>query len=440
MDGRKAVISLRIATTTALAASFSALAVLGGLSAYISTRQESNEFLDLQQRQIARYVGDLTFIAPGEAALPLHEAEDDYVIEVTYKDGRPARNSGSATIIPDRASTGFFEFEDGIGRWRVFSLVTPERTVQVAQQLVVRQELATDAAFRAILPFVLAVPLSWLVLTLVVGRIFRRLESLATDIGQRDLTDNSPIDMSVVPQEMIPFVVSFNQLLARLRLVMERQRNFLSDAAHELRTPLAALAIQIGNLGRYPKGEEFDSRLSELEAGARRVSALSGQLLKIARYEGIDTGGSQDYIRLDELAKEVVVSLLPLADERLIDLGFSDLEPLAVRASRADMRTLLEILVDNAVRYTNQGGKADVAVKHIEDKAVLTVTDNGPGVSEDLLPRLTERFFRGPTGQIDGSGLGLAIAETIALRYSISLRLSNRIGQTGFCAQLAFDR
>lgn len=432
--------SLRKATTTALAAAFSALALVGALSAYLSTRQESNQFLDLQQRQIARYVGDLTFIASGEAALPPHEAEDDYVIEVTYKDGRPARNSGSTTIIPDRASTGFFEFADAAGSWRVFSLVTSDRTVQVAQQLIVRQELATDAAFRAIVPFALAVPLSWLVVTLVVGRIFRRLEIWAIDIGKRELTDHSPVDTSAVPREMLPIVLSFNSLLARLQLVMERQRNFLSDAAHELRTPLAALAIQIGNLRRFAQAQDFDTRLNELEAGARRVSALTGQLLKIARYEGLDALPDQGYNRLDDLAKEVVASLLPLADERAVDLGFLDLQPLAVQASRADLRTLLEILVDNAVRYAATGGKADVAVAQIDDKVVLTITDNGPGVPEEMLPRLTERFFRGATGQIEGSGLGLAIAETIVRRHKMTLRLSNREDQAGFSAQLEFTR
>lgn len=439
MDGRKVLISLRRAITAALAGVFSALAVIGGVAAYLSARHESSEFLDLQQRQIARYVGDLTFVASSEAALPPHDSEDDYVIEVTYSDGRPARTSGSSTIIPDRSSTGFFEFADSVGRWRVFSLVTPNRTVQVAQQVVVRHELATDAALRAVIPFVLAVPISWLVVTLVVGRVFRRLEDLAAEMSQRQLTDHSPIETSAVPIEALPFVLSINALLARLRRMMERQRDFLSDAAHELRTPLAALAIQIGNLGRSRSGNDFDARLKELEAGTRRVSALTGQLLRIARYDSLDPSPVEDSIQLDELAKEVVSALLPLADEREVDLGFAQLQSLTIRKSRTDLRTLVEILIDNAVRYTSSGGRADVSVALVAGRVVLEVVDTGPGVHESSLPRLTERFFRGTTSQVDGSGLGLAIAAAIARRHDIGLELSNRKDRPGFCAKLSFE-
>lgn len=434
------MISLRAATTVAITAAFSALALVGAIAAYVSTEHESNEFLDLQQSQIARYVGDLTFISPAEAALPPHDTEDDYVIEVTYGDGRPPKTSGSTTIIPDQSRTGFSEFENSVGHWRVFSLVTPGRTVQVAQQLVVRKELATDAAFRATLPFVLAVPLSWLVVSLVVGRLFQGLEGLAQEMGERDATDHTVVDIRAAPREVLPMVISFNQILTRLREVMTRQRNFLSDAAHELRTPLAALSIQIGNLARAGPNElEFNTRMGELQEGARRVSALTAQLLTIARYDSVDAERANEEVSLDELAKEVVSALLPLADEQMIDLGFSELQPVIINSSAVDIRTMLEILVANAVRYSPAGSEVDVSLSRDEQGICLTVLDDGPGVPEAALPRLTERFYRGTNPQTEGTGLGLAIAKAIAERRGIALHLSNRQGRPGFCAELRFS-
>src|ERR1700742_221984 len=137
MDDTEDMISLRTATASSLAILFTAIAVVVGATSYLSTMRESGDFLDLQQRQIARYVGDLTFIAPGEAALPPHDSEDDYVIEVTYADGRAAKTSDPSVVIPDQPATGFSAFSNQEGEWRVFSLVTPGRTVQVAQQVVV---------------------------------------------------------------------------------------------------------------------------------------------------------------------------------------------------------------------------------------------------------------------------------------------------------------
>lgn len=434
------MISLRRATTTSLAIAFSALALFGGIAAYRSASQESNEFLDEQQRQIARYVGDLSAASLTDDVSPPHDAEDDYVIEITYADGRPARSSGSTTIIPDEKSTGFSEFKNAVGEWRVFSLVSRDRTVQVAQQMLVRRELAADAAIRTVLPFALAVPLSWLIVTFVVRRIFRRLEDLSRDIADREPTDHSPIQTDGLPSEFRPVVVSFNQLLVRLRDLMDQQRNFLSDAAHELRTPLAALTIQIGNLREASRdAAQYDTRLSELEAGARRVSSLTSQLLRVARYEADDTLQNKENVSIDELAKEVVASLLPQADNQLIDVGFSELQRADVKASRADLRALLEILIENAVRYTPPNGKVDVSVQVMNGRTLVAVSDTGPGVAEHLIPRLTERFFRVSNAEANGSGLGLAIAKAISKRQGIGMQLSNRTDQRGFRAQLSFD-
>jgi signal transduction histidine kinase len=431
------MISLRTATASSLAILFTAIAAVVGATSYLSTMRESGDFLDLQQRQIARYVGDLTFIAPGEAALPPHDSEDDYVIEVTYADGRPAKTSDPSVVIPDQPATGFSEFSDRNGQWRVFSLVTPGRTVQVAQQVVVRRELAADAAARAILPFLVAIPLSWLLVALVAGRIFGSLERLGDEISRKATTDVEPLDLSTMPREVWPFVRSMNELISRLGVALRRQQMFLSDAAHELRTPLSALTLQIGNLSHH-RGADLEERLTDLRAGARRVSALTDKLLKISRYEGQNPASTPAWLDLSEVVKDVVSGLLVSAEDKQVDLGFSGLaENARVRVDLDDLRTLCETLVDNAVRYTPEGGAVDVTVTG-GSSPLLIVADNGPGVAPEELPRLTERFFRGSSGG-EGTGLGLAIVHAICVRQGLSLQLQNR-AEGGFLVQIGFPQ
>jgi two-component system OmpR family sensor kinase len=429
------MISLRTATASSLAILFTGIAAIVGATSYVFTMQESGDFLDLQQRQIARYVGDLTFIASGEAALPPHDSEDDYVIEVTYADGRRAKTSDPSVIIPDQPRTGFSDFYDKNGEWRVFSLVTPGRTVQVAQQVVVRRELAADAAARAILPFFVAIPLSWLLVAFVTGRIFRGLERLGDEIAKKTTTDAAPLDLHSMPREVWPLVRSMNELISRLGIALRRQQMFLTDAAHELRTPLSALTLQIGNLSQG-RGADLDERLSDLRAGARRVSALTDKLLQISRYEGQNAVQSPTWHDLSDIAKDAVSGLLVSAEDKRIDLGFSGLARDArVRVDLDDLRTLCDALIDNAVRYTPEGGAVDVTVTGGPSPSLI-VADNGPGVAPEELPRLTERFFRGSSGG-EGTGLGLAIVHAICVRQGLSLQLQNR-AEGGFLVQVGF--
>jgi two-component system OmpR family sensor kinase len=436
MDGSEVMISLQTATASSLSILFTFIAIVGGAASYVFTLNESSEFLDLQQRQIARYVGDFSLLAPDRAALPPHDSEDDYLIEVSYSDGRAAKSSDPTIAIPGRKETGFSEFSDGKRDWRVFSMVAPERTVQVAQQMVVRRELARDAAARATIPFLAAIPLSWLLVAFVTRRIFRDLEKLGKELSQKAAVEVVPVDLTTMPREIWPFARSMNGLIDRLGIALRQQQMFLSDAAHELRTPLSALTLQIGNLSNH-EGSDLDERISELRAGARRVSGLTDKLLKLSRYEGGQPSTPSEILDLSETVKDVVSGLLIAAEEKLIDLGFAELSDGAlVHINADDLKTLIETVVDNAVRYTPSGGSVDISVKG-GTETLLIVSDTGPGVAEHELPRLAERFYRGSVAG-EGTGLGLAIVEAICARYGLALRWMNRLERTGFVVIVSF--
>jgi two-component system OmpR family sensor kinase len=227
-----------------------------------------------------------------------------------------------------------------------------------------------------------------------------------------------------------------NELIVRLALALRQQQMFLSDAAHELRTPLSALTLQIGNL-LQSRGPDLEERLAELRAGARRVSALTDKLLKISRFEGQPLAAPTQVFDLAETVKDVVSGLLVAAEEKQLDLGFAALAIGArVRIDSDDLKTLIETIVDNAVRYTPSGGAVDITVNG-GTSSLLMVSDNGPGVPEHELPRLTERFYRG-SARGEGTGLGLAIVEAICGRYGLSLKLMNRTDGPGLLVTVGF--
>ncbi|WP_045016109.1 ATP-binding protein [Agrobacterium arsenijevicii] len=413
------------------------IGVCAATTSYLLVQNEASDFLDNQLRQIALYVGDARLSpATGPDSVALHDPEDDFVIQVWDAAGKPSRLSHPAVDIPRQQATGFADISTGSDNWRVYTLAAPDRTVQVSQDTSVRQELATNAALQAALPIAVLIPLSLLTLSWIIDRIMARLNRLAVAVASRDTTVDSPVPTDDVPAEVIPFVSSINLLLARLRALLERQRRFISDAAHELRTPLSALQIQIDNLRHDDRDGRFSQRLTELEAGIGRATSLVSKLLRLARYDAHETAPAPQPIDLVQLALNTVARLTPLAGSRSIDLGITRQDPAVTIGALADFEIILENLVENAVRYTPPGGTVDVAVEVAGQEARIEVRDTGPGIAQEEMPRVFERFFRARPQDSEGSGLGLAIAKAAAERQGARLKLAMRRDGAGLVACL----
>jgi two-component system OmpR family sensor kinase len=433
--------SLRRTAFLWLASLMAAIGIAAAAASYFLVRNEAGDFLDNQLRQVAIYVGD----APPEADVTLpgaapHDPEDDFVIQVWDAVGKPLRLSDPGADVPRQSKTGFFDITTTTDNWRVYTLATPRRTVQVSQEMSVRQELATNASLQAALPIALLIPLSWLTLGWIIDRIMVRFNRLAIAVRSRDATDSTPVPVDDVPAEVIPFVDSINKLLTRLRTSLDRQRRFVSDAAHELRTPLSALQIQIDNLRSTNSDHAFAPRLTDLKAGIGRASALVGQLLRLARYDADDPAPAPAPIDLTQIAIGTVARLTPLAESRSIDLGIVRQDRAVVFGSFADFEIILGNLIDNSVRYTPAGGTVDIAVEVAGPEVVVEVRDTGAGIPNEQIPRVFERFFRAASQDIEGSGLGLAIAKAAADRNSALLSLENRRGGIGLVARVTVTR
>jgi two-component system OmpR family sensor kinase len=289
-------------------------------------------------------------------------------------------------------------------------------------------------ALRTLVPIAALIPCLMLVTALLIAQSLRPMVRLASDLDARRADDMSPLPLKGTPSELHPFIASINGLIARMRLMMDQQRRFIADAAHELRTPIAALSLQAENLDPVDLPAAARHRLAALRQGMDRTKHLLEQLLALARQEAHPFGrGEMPQVSLDQVAKEVVADLLPQALNRNIDLGFELVEPLAVPGEPVMLAAMIRNLLDNALRYTPEGGNVDIGVYPQDGAAILQIEDSGPGIESGDMDRIFEPFFRGAREEVEGTGLGLSIVKRVVdgLGGSIALENITGIGRSG---------
>lgn len=426
---RTALISMTILLTLVGAAAM--------LLAYKLARDEAADFLDGQLRQIALNAG---LGLPDADAPPATDQDPEDQIAVTiWRRGAVAHTTLRGLNIAQPGEPGFGNVIIAGEPWRVYSTENDTWTVQVAQRDKVREEFARSAAVGAAAPILIVIPLSWLVVGWALNRMLGRLDALARDLANRSAVAAAPIPLTGIPIEVAPLVESMNGLIGRLRTAVEAQKRFLSDAAHELRTPLAAMQIQVENLkfnNSGAVGTEFEAGKAALAQGVKRASALVSQLLRLARLDE-PIAPLNDTFELGPLLLDCVSDHVVLAERKGIDLGARVEISAMLHGSVEELRVLIANLIDNAVRYTPSGGQVDVALTLHDGRTVAEVLDTGPGLPSGSETRIFDRFFRASPPSVEGSGLGLAIARRIAERNSLVLTVENRSdGSAGVLARV----
>jgi two-component system, OmpR family, sensor kinase len=305
----------------------------------------------------------------------------------------------------------------------------------VLQPTDVRDDIAGSMALRTLLPFAALIPCLLLVTALVIAGSLRPMVRLADDLDLRAADDMTPLPLAGTPSELHPFIASINGLLERVKSMMDSQRRFIADAAHELRTPITALGLQAENLDPVDLPEAARERLAALKEGMARTKHLLEQLLALARHEAGPPGEAAT-VPLDRAVKDLVADLLPEAARKGVDLGFEMIEPVAIKGEPVMIATMIRNLIDNAVRFTPRGGRVDIGVYREGSEAVLQIEDTGPGIPSGDLDRIFEPFFRGSQPSEDGTGLGLSIVKRITDRLGGTVVLENLTGagQTGLRA------
>lgn len=411
----------------------------GGIS-YFLAQSGVGMFLDHQMFLVAASVDEGSQLpAMQDKFLSENQEEREYgfVIQVLNHD-EALRSSRPAFDLPIGIASGYSDQLFQGEKWRAYTIVYPDRTVQVSQSYAVRRAIASDAALFASLPIAGLLPLCWVLVAFGVSRILKPLADVTLAVTLRDARSLTPIAAKGIPAEVAPLITEINCLLLRIHESIESQRHFVLDAAHELRTPLAALQLQIDNLSQSRSQEDMDLRIAELRFGMQRASHIVGQLLKMARYE-VQGEAIRTQTDLGELVKSCISALIPVAEKSKIDLGMVRDDSAMILSCADDLRILFGNLLDNAIRYTHQGGKVDVSIEVKKNRASVSVIDNGPGIPDHLLSRVFDRFFRVGSHKAEGSGIGLAIVNAIARRECAQIRLSNRPDASGLIATVTFD-
>ncbi len=315
---------------------------------------------------------------------------------------------------------GLHTLDAGTGQMRVFVRDGKVRTV-AAQPTETRDEIAINSALRTLIPLLLLLPLLlWLIVRIVRSQL-APVARLAKSLDEQSAHHPSQLLSDDLPQEVIPFVDAINRLLERISHLIGQQRRFIADAAHELRSPLTALSIQAQNLMHAKSLEEMHQRVTPLRDGIERARHLTEQLLTLARTQaGTDKDST---INVSAMARELIAEYLPLAANRHIDLGLEETAQFFLDAEPDALRLILKNALENAMKYTPEGGEVTLRLLPGDIEDVIEVVDNGPGIPASERDRVFEPFYRMPDAFGEGSGLGLAIAREAAIRLGGVLSL-----------------
>ena len=410
---------------------------------YLRAREEANALFDYQLKEMAASLTGAPLNAvPG--GLPGSDNGDDaLVVQIWDRNGVQLYLSQPRRTLPQYAQLGFTTVHTDEGAWRVFSTYAGGQVVQIAQPERARRELAASMALRTILPLLVVLPVLGVLIWFIIARGLQPLDRLTAAVTCRSPTLLEPVAERDLPNEVQPLVHALNGLLERLGRALAAQRNFIADAAHQLRTPLTAVHLQAQLAGRATTDEERHRALADLRSGLDRATRLSEQLLTLAREEPGVAERAMVSIDLSALAREVIGELAPLAQAKGIDLGMNASPTTSLKGDPEALRSLVSNLLDNALRYTPAGGRVDVnAGAGVDGEVTLTVSDTGPGIAPADRERVFDRFYRGQAAvgnrTAQGSGLGLAIVKSVAERHGAEVVLGEGLDGSGLSVSVRF--
>lgn len=411
---------------------------VAAFASYRFARDEVDELFDYHLRVTADALRDQSFLSLALEHAPQPDSEQEEMLVQVWDSARGiVFASRQDRQLPLILEPGFHNVAIGGARYRVYSLARGPRLIQVAQPMALRAGRSAEIAFRNTLPFAILLPLALLLAWLAVGAGLRPLERLAGELRARSPESLAPLGLDGLPGEIRPLVENLNDLLVRLERALRTQRSFVADAAHELRSPMTALRLQLDLAERSTDAQERAAALAALRGGLDRSIRLIEQLLTLARLDP-EAPARAEPVDLADLARAAVAGRAVLADDAGVNLGLADAVSARVSGDADALAVLLGNLVDNALRHTPRGGRVDVAVRRDGTHAVLEVIDDGPGIPAAERDRVFDRFYRGADGDPSGSGLGLAIVRRIAERHGAEVRLEDGPQGRGLTVRVVF--
>jgi len=414
---------------------------------HLESREEINRIFDAQLAESAQVLLGTTRheiherIEHGEAEIQAsHEYEQKQAFQIWDEHDLLLRSSTAPTT-PMTNKNGYSQAVINGQAWRVLTRWdnNHEFMIQIAEPMAGREWLARHVTLKMLMPSLAAVPVLALLIWFGIGAGLRPLTHLKHEVTQRAANQLEPLVMTDVPEEVAPLVKSLNDLFARLEEAFESERRFTADAAHELRTPLAALKIQAQVALRSTNAAERGAALENVLHGVDRATRLVEQLLTLARVDPETATLDYQQVDLHSLAAAIMADIEHLAHAKQIELRLDSDSACYVLGESTQLGLLLRNLLDNAIRYTPAGGDVSVTVRD-DDGVKLQVRDTGVGIPEAEREQVLKRFYRITGSGEEGSGLGLSIVRRIAELHGANLELRDNEAGSGLLVSVIWPK
>lgn len=443
--------SLQLQLSLWLTAIVVVLALIAGAFSFVTSFKEMNEVQDDLLRQIASLfdADHLPVAHHGDGGRLANSDEESRVIVQYLTDSSANTNPTDGELpltFPPNLVNGIQTVTVENESYRaLIKTISSDKKIVIAQETGVRNEIAEAGALRTLIPFLILLPVLLLTNTILIRKLFKPVLTLAEEIHLRNEQDLHAFASENLPSEISPFIVAINRLLEKVAQAMNAQRRFIADAAHELRSPMTALSLQAEHLTNAAMSDPAKDRVNTLRQGIERNRHLLNQLLEFARVQSTTQSGKQSRIKrvsIRNTYRDLLEDLYPLAEAKQIDIGLLNNEDVELTTDEANLFVLIRNIVDNAIRYTPNGGKVDLAIKDLPDQVHLRVTDSGPGISIADRQRVMDPFYRVLGSNETGSGLGLSIVREIATKmgWHIKLEFAQESTKTGLMATIIINK
>ncbi len=423
MDGFKSKLnhSIQFRLSFWIALVICLMAVVSVMISYFNALGEAKEIQDEGLKQIS------LLVKQDQIELPLNKTSGK-ASKIIIQPIPNTKQKGASTPtgylpLPDNLPDGFHTLTIGKLSYRVFKLTLPnQNSIAISQPTVLRDEAAVTAAISAALPMLLLLPILIAAAYFLVRNAFKPIVLLSDEIHQRTAQDLMPFTNVAVPIEIRPLIAAINQLFHKVSLSVASQKRFIAYAAHELRSPLTALSLQSERLAATKMSDAAHERLFSLRKGIERISMLLEQLLSFAKSQKV-IQHEESYISVHHTFVNILEDLMPLAEAKNINIGIQSKQDVTLKINESDLVSIIKNLVDNAIRYTPEGGQIDLSVMSVADNVILEIEDSGYGIPEKERERVFDAFYRILGSESQGSGLGLSIIENILNRIGGSIML-----------------
>lgn len=445
------------------------LLVSGGVtigSSYLDAEEEIQELFDAELARSARLLLSLSqagfdkvnvselqnylqenklqddLITEGDESSAGHFYEKKILFQIFNADQKIILRSDNAPAVAmtDRLN-GYNDVELKDSVWRTFSVWNRlmEYKVIVAESYEVRSELLDNIMLRLVVPYLVLLPVLMILLRWAILHGLKPIKIVTDEVSKLDERHLTDINIKFVPEEIKPLISALDRLFDRLRLSFDKERRFSADAAHELRTPLAALRTHVQLMRADEDAKKFRVSLDKIMLAVDRATHVVDQLMNLVKYDEGTKVPELTLLDLRELSVQISADLVPFAIEKNIDLSVAEINGMKVYGDASALGMLVRNLIDNAIRYTQFGGHVNVYFSQTSSSVSLHVVDNGPGIKDEEVEKVFERFHRGEGHVLSGCGIGLAIVDEIARLHMAQIRMKKPERHSGLHIEVVFN-